>query len=49
MQTIEAKEQQNAASIEMERAVGKLLSESFEIIEQEQQDQDVEDGCLSCS
>ena len=42
--------QKNAASIEMEEAIGKLLRDSFELIEQEPDDgSELEAGCLSCS
>jgi hypothetical protein len=42
--------QENGAAIEMEKAVGKLLEDSFNLIEQEPVEAlDLEAGCLSCS
>ena len=52
MQTtsVEALQQTSAASVEMEEAVGRLLKDSFELIEQSPVDgEDLEAGCLSCS
>ena len=48
--SVEGTQQRSAASVEMEEVVGRLLKDSFELVEQNLVDgDDLEAGCLSCS